>query len=182
MEQNSQIVQHLYSQAFFKRRPDASHKSRANNFAKYNISAKSGNLNVFNNFFIAVNEAFPDYAITIDNILAKEDRVMVRYSISGIQRNNFMGMAPTNKKTTITSIDIFRLDHGKVAEHWDAAHQISALPKLSRQLKSPLPSRHSGSITTATSNKPSRKPFRRSAVTTPPSWPSTLLLAEIRSQ
>jgi hypothetical protein len=41
-----------------------------------------------------------------------------------------MGMPPTNERMKITGIDVFRLDNGKVTEHWDAAHQMSAFPGL----------------------------------------------------
>ena len=52
---------------------------------------------------------------------------MTRYTITGTHKAHFMGMAPTNETVNICGIDIFRIESGKVVEHWDAAHQIKAL-------------------------------------------------------
>ena len=73
---------------------------------------------------------------------------MVRYTICGTQKNPFMGIAPTNERITITGIDIFRLDNGKVVEHWNAAHQICALPQFYDQPLFPSQPRRPGVLTT----------------------------------
>jgi len=72
----------------------------------------------------------PDYEFNIDNMIVKGDRVMARYTISGIHKGELMGQPPTNERVTITGIDVFRLDEGKVVEHWDAAHQMSVISPL----------------------------------------------------
>ena len=68
---------------------------------------------------MAVSEAFPDYDLTIDNLTVKGDRVWSAI-LSAAPRKTLHGIAPTNERTTVTGIDIFRLDNGKVVEHWDA--------------------------------------------------------------
>ncbi len=90
------------------------------------MSASPLGLNAFERFFTAVGEAFPDYELNIDHLITKGDRVMVRYTICGTHKGEFMGMSPTNERMTITGIDVFRLDNGRVIEHWDAAHQMRA--------------------------------------------------------
>jgi predicted ester cyclase len=75
-------------------------------------------------FFSLVGEAFPDYELTIHNLFTKEDKVMARYSITGIQKDNFMGIEATHRRMTIAGIDVFKLDKGEVVAYCDAAHQI----------------------------------------------------------
>jgi steroid delta-isomerase-like uncharacterized protein len=108
---------------------ETSCKPRKTGFNQYTASERHVSLRAFNRFFAIINEAFPDYDLIIENLIAKEDRVMVRYTINGTHKGSFMGMPPTNERITITGIDVFRLDNGKVVEHWDAAHQISAIPQ-----------------------------------------------------
>ncbi len=91
------------------------------------ISDKSSRLKSFQKFFASVGEAFPDFELKIASLSIKEDRVMVRYNIRGIQQQYFMGLSPTYQRMTISKIDIFRVADGKIVEHWDAAHQINAL-------------------------------------------------------
>lgn len=126
MEQNTEIIRSLYGEVLSLTQMGLSIKSGLNGFTRNTVSAKTANLKDFEKFFTSVAEAFPNYELTIDNLLTKEDRVMVCYTISGIQRNPFLGKPPTNKRTTIRGIDVFRLNNGKVVEYWDSPHQISA--------------------------------------------------------
>ena len=132
MELNLEIVRQLYIDLTSGRNPYITLKPEGTGFPQYTVSAKPASLNTFNHFFATVREAFPDYELTIDSLIVKGDRVMARYTISGTHKGDFMGLPPTNEKMTITGIDIFRLDNGKVLEHWDAAHQVCALSQLNK--------------------------------------------------
>jgi predicted ester cyclase len=125
MEHNQAIIERLYSEAVNKQ-ISSNTGGKGASFTQYTVSAKPNSLQAFNAFFEAVRQALPDFTFTIDSVIVKGDRVMTRYSISGTHKGDFLGMAPTNDKLTITGIDIFHLDKGKVIQHWDAAHQISA--------------------------------------------------------
>lgn len=108
------------------------YKARRKIFTRYAASRPSS-LKAFKSFFTAVSAAFPDYDLKIDNILSKGDKVMARYTISGTQKGDFLGIIPTNERTTVTGIDIFRLDNGKVAQHWNATHQLCACQHIERR-------------------------------------------------
>jgi predicted ester cyclase len=62
--------------------------------------------------------AFPDLRITIDDLLAEGDRVVLRYTGRGSHQGEFRGIAPTGKPFTYTGILIWRFVDGQVAEHW----------------------------------------------------------------
>ncbi len=131
MEHNQEIIQHLYLEtASRQNRSDI--KTKGSGFTQYAASARPNSLKTFKAFFDAVGQALPDYNLTIDSIIVNGDRVMARYTISGTHAGDFLGMAPTQDQLTITGIDIFHLDKGKVIQHWDAAHQISASTRLNR--------------------------------------------------
>jgi len=78
--------------------------------------------------YSALNAAFPDYAIRVNKLLSKGDKVMASYTLYGTQKGALWGMPATNEKMTITGIDVFRLNNGEIKEHWNVAHQINALP------------------------------------------------------
>ncbi len=127
IEQNREIIFQLYTH-LCSHYQSRNYHAKVNSLTSYAKSARPTCLKAFKRFFGSVSEAFPDFKINIDNLIAKEDRVMARYTISGTQKGQFLGLAPTNEPMTISGLDIFRLDNGKIVEHWDAAHQISALP------------------------------------------------------
>lgn len=67
---------------------------------------------------IPLTKAFPDLKASVLDLIAEGDKVALRYSMSGVQKGEFMGIAPTNKRLELTSICILRLADGKVAEMW----------------------------------------------------------------
>ena len=86
-------------------------------------------------------EAFPDLAFTIEDIVAADDKVVVRWRAEGTFENQFMGQEPTGEKgEPVEGIGIDRFENGKVAEswgQWDATRfmrNIGALPETTEAL------------------------------------------------
>jgi steroid delta-isomerase-like uncharacterized protein len=67
---------------------------------------------------------------TIEDIIAEQDKVVVRWTNRGTQVGEFMGMPATGKSFTIAGIDIHRLRDGKMAEHWHVVDQLAQLQQL----------------------------------------------------
>ncbi len=142
MEHNQEIIQRLYAEtASRQNRSDI--RTRGPGFNPYTVSAKPNSLKTFKAFFVAVSQALPDYTLSVDNIIVNGDRVMARYTITGTHAGDFLGMAPTQDQLTITGIDIFHLAKGKIIQHWDAAHQISASSPFNRTAEPAVPVRAS---------------------------------------
>ncbi len=55
----------------------------------------------------AAYSAFPDIRFTIEDMVAEGDKVVYRASARGTHKREFMGIAPTGKQVTFTSIVIF---------------------------------------------------------------------------
>jgi predicted ester cyclase len=127
-ENNKELVRRLYEEVISRKVLDTKNWTGAHAFSQYTSSSRPSSLKTFNRFFTGVSFAFPDFNLTIDSIIAKGDRVMVRYRIRGTQNAEFMGIAPANEPMTITGIDVFRIENGRIVEHWDAAHQMVSLP------------------------------------------------------
>ncbi|MGR9105467.1 MAG: ester cyclase [Gammaproteobacteria bacterium] len=75
-------------------------------------------------------EAFPDFRVIIDDLLADGDKVIVRGNWQGTHEGEFMGAAATGKKITVSEIAIFRLANGKIAELWANTDQLNFLHQL----------------------------------------------------
>jgi steroid delta-isomerase-like uncharacterized protein len=64
-------------------------------------------------------EAFPDIHISIDEIFAAGDRVVMRWTGEGTFQNPMMGLEPTGEKgAPVHGIGIDRFEDGKIAESW----------------------------------------------------------------
>jgi steroid delta-isomerase-like uncharacterized protein len=67
---------------------------------------------------------------TIEDVVAEEDRVVVRWTGSGTHVGEFIGIPPTGKSFTITGLDIHRFVDGRMAEHWHVVDQFALLQQL----------------------------------------------------
>jgi predicted ester cyclase len=74
--------------------------------------------------------AFPDVKVTVEDLLADGDKVVALISIRGTQQRAFRAVSPTGKPITVTGIHIFRIENGKMVEHWGLVDRISALQQL----------------------------------------------------
>jgi steroid delta-isomerase-like uncharacterized protein len=77
--------------------------------------------------------AFPDIQAQIDDIFAAEDRVAVRLTFRGSHSGEFLGIAPTGREVVFTSVEIYRVVDGQLAEEWIS----SDLTTLMRQRTEP---------------------------------------------
>jgi steroid delta-isomerase-like uncharacterized protein len=67
----------------------------------------------------AYRAGFPDIHITIDDIFAAGDKVVLRWSGQGTFENEMMGLQPTGEKgDPIRGITIDRYEGDKLAESW----------------------------------------------------------------
>jgi steroid delta-isomerase-like uncharacterized protein len=45
--------------------------------------------------------------------------VVLRWSLAGTHHGQFLGIPPTGKTVTLRGIDMYRVQDGKIAEHWN---------------------------------------------------------------
>lgn len=74
--------------------------------------------------------AFPDFHMTIEDLIAEEDKVVARFTETGTHQGEFMGIAPTGRRISITEIGILRLVNNKVAESWYEVDMLSLMQQL----------------------------------------------------
>ena len=62
--------------------------------------------------------AFPDLAITIDDLVAEGDKVCARATTRGTHRGPMFGLPPTGKPVTMTGLTMVRIVDGRLVESW----------------------------------------------------------------
>ncbi|MEZ4860991.1 MAG: ester cyclase [Caldilineaceae bacterium] len=68
--------------------------------------------------------------MTVDEILAEEDRVMVRWTFYGVQQGEFAGLPATHRQVRYGGVNIFRIADGKIIEIWDLLDRLSLWQQL----------------------------------------------------
>ena len=74
--------------------------------------------------------AFPDGHTQIDDLIAEDDKVVLRWTDGGTHRAPFLGVAPTGKRVTFTGIDVYRLADGKIVEFWCSEDLLGLMEQL----------------------------------------------------
>lgn len=75
-------------------------------------------LTEFKKLVQAFLDAFPDFHTDIRDVVADEDRVVVRYVEGGTHAGDFIGVKASHKHVLWPGIGIFRVEDGKIAEEW----------------------------------------------------------------
>jgi steroid delta-isomerase-like uncharacterized protein len=79
-------------------------------------------------------EAFPDLRMTVDDVIASEDKVVLRWHSEGTHRGELAGLAPTGVNGSVTGMSIDHWQDGKIIEAWaewdnlGLARQLGAAP------------------------------------------------------
>lgn len=76
-----------------------------------------------------LRRAFPDFHMAIEDMIASEDTVWGRMSVTGTNLGFFMG-APTGKRINITVIDVLRFEDGLAVDHWGVPDRFAVLAQL----------------------------------------------------
>ena len=63
-------------------------------------------------------KSFPDFHVTIEDIITEGDKVCLRITVTGTHTGEYRGLAPTGKKMTIRGVQIYRIVNGKAVEGW----------------------------------------------------------------
>ena len=84
--------------------------------------------------FLALQRAFPDARHAIDDLIAEGDRVVARISARGTHTGELFGLPPTGKVVASTTVAIYRIEGGRIAERW-----VEHGPGVLEQLGIPVP-------------------------------------------
>jgi len=77
-----------------------------------------------------MREAFPDFHAVIHWQLADGDRVTTYKTYYGTHDGSFLGIAPTHREINFESVDVMRVQNGKITDHWGVGNLLSLLQQI----------------------------------------------------
>jgi predicted ester cyclase len=77
-----------------------------------------------------LRSAFPDFTITITELVAVGDKVWAMQKGGGTNLGSFFGHPPTGRQAFIDVIDVCRFENGKLVEHWGVPDQLGMMLAL----------------------------------------------------
>jgi predicted ester cyclase len=78
-----------------------------------------------------LRRGFPDFHLTIEEMIVEGDRVWARSIARGTNLGPFMG-PPTGKPVEVTVFDVCRVQNGQIVEHWGVPDRFTLLQQIGR--------------------------------------------------
>jgi steroid delta-isomerase-like uncharacterized protein len=69
--------------------------------------------------FRRILSSMPDVQMQVEDRIIAGDRVVARNTFNATHTHTMQGIAPTGRRFALRTIDIWRVEDGKFAEHWD---------------------------------------------------------------
>jgi predicted ester cyclase len=77
-----------------------------------------------------LRSAFPDFSLTIQDLVVDGDKVWARQRGGGTNLGTFFGFPPTGKTAYIEVFDVARFENGRMVEHWGVPDQLGMMVAL----------------------------------------------------
>jgi steroid delta-isomerase-like uncharacterized protein len=129
-EGNKSIVRRFFGEGPSKGDLIAADELLASDFSLHVPLPSTPGIQGMNDVITACRAAFEHLNVTIEDMVAEGDKVAARFTARGIHRGAFMGLPPTGKPITMSGIEIFRIENGKIAELWGEANLIGLMQQL----------------------------------------------------
>lgn len=129
--QNKDIVRRFLEEVVNKGNQSLADELIASDFVDHNpLPGLPPNKDGFKQSFVIFHDTFPDMHYEIDDIIAEEDKVVVRWTATGTQKGELMGIPPTGRSISVTGMDIFRIVNNQLAELWLSWDQLGMMQQL----------------------------------------------------
>jgi steroid delta-isomerase-like uncharacterized protein len=109
-ESNKALVRRIYDEMWNKGEPAA---------ARQLFTGPQG----VEKFVVEFLQAFPDLQHTVEEMVAEDERVVVRFTARGTHKGTWKGLAPSGKAVRYSGITLAEIEGEKIIRHqtcWDA--------------------------------------------------------------
>ncbi|HKJ39155.1 MAG TPA: ester cyclase [Anaerolineales bacterium] len=77
---------------------------------------------------------FSDIQITVEDVVAEDDRIAFRSTMRATHQGDFLGIPPTGKQITVGLVDLIRIENGKFVEQWGGPDLLDLTQQLGAEI------------------------------------------------
>jgi steroid delta-isomerase-like uncharacterized protein len=127
---NKRVVEEFYNDVFIRHDLSGLDAYMRDDYIQHNPDVKQGKAG-FVEFFEETFRAIPDFKYTLKKMVAEGDIVMAYSTMTGTHTGGvWLGKKATGNKLNFDAVDVFRVQDGKIAEHWDVADTFNLFRQL----------------------------------------------------
>jgi len=131
LEKNKKVVETLCKTVFQKHDFGKLDEIMRDDYIQHNEDTPQGKAG-FKQFFEQIFKAMPDFSYTMKKIIAEGDTVMMYSTTTATHKSEWLGNPATGNKLNFDVVDIFRIEDGKIAEHWDVADTLKLFTQVGK--------------------------------------------------
>jgi predicted SnoaL-like aldol condensation-catalyzing enzyme len=131
-ESNRKLVESFVRAVFIDHDLSSLDRYMKDGYMQHNPDVPQGKTG-FVEFFETTFRAMPDFRYTVKRIVADGDQVWVYSATSATHTGGpWLDVPPTGNALNFDVVDMFRVEDGKVAEHWDVADTLGLFSQLGK--------------------------------------------------
>jgi len=131
LERNKKLVETLCTSVFQNHDFSKLDEIMRDDYIQHNEDVAQGKAG-FKEFFVDMFKVMPDFKYTMKKIIAEGDIVMMYSTTTATHLGDWLGNPPTGNKLDFDVVDIFRIEDGKIAEHWDVADTLKLFTQVGK--------------------------------------------------
>ena len=131
-KKNKELVEAFCTTVFVKHDLSTLDRLMRDDYIQHNPDVPQGKAG-FRQFFETTFKAIPDFRYTLKKIIAEGDFVFMYCTTSGTHTGGeWLGVQPTGNRLNFDVVDMFRIQDGLIAEHWDVADTYRLFSQLGK--------------------------------------------------
>jgi steroid delta-isomerase-like uncharacterized protein len=129
-DRNKSVVEEFISRVFVNHDFSVLDRIMRDDYIQHNPDVAQGKYG-FKTFFEKTFKAMPDFKYKINRMVAEGDIVMAYCVSSGTHTGgDWLNTPADGARLDFNVVDIFRIQDGKIAEHWDVADTLTLFTQL----------------------------------------------------
>lgn len=131
-QQYLEIIDRLYSDVWNGERPETADERVSEDYYIHDreVAEQLRGPALYKQLASMTRDIFPDMEIMIEDIFAANDKVAVRWTMTGTHQGELDGLPPTGTEVELAAIEINRFEKGKLAETWTQSDQLGLMNQL----------------------------------------------------
>lgn len=129
-EDNKEIVRKFFEEGPSKGNLSAANELLSPDFVMHIPLPACPGIEGINEVITTCRAAFEHLNVTVEDMIAENDKVVARFTARGIHTGSFMALPPTGKSITMTGIEIFRIKNGRITELWGEVNLLGIMQQL----------------------------------------------------
>jgi predicted ester cyclase len=123
-DNNKQIIRQVFEEAFNHKNTELIDVLFSPHFTDQSTPDQQAGPQGVKEYFTQVHTSFPNMQVTIEDLIAEGEKVVVRTTWRGTHPGKLADVEPTSKQVTGTMIQIFRVVDGQIMEEWNEGSDL----------------------------------------------------------